>query len=1004
VASMAKSSCAATVTCLLVCLVACSEPPEGTPWEPDAGPGDAGPGRTEGRVGRVRPARGPLGGGTRVVVEGGGYYQGFATGATEAAGSTTVWFGEQRAPRPTIIDDDTLEVVTPPNLEGPQDVVVENPNGRAVCPGCFTYWQRVVLTGISPAEGPLEGGTELELTGRAFTEDLVVVVGGRLSPKVEWIDETRAKAVVPRGASAGTVDVRVQGQNGFSELRWGFTYLAPLAIERLEPAFGSKGGREGVRLVGTGLSDVVSVRFGDTAASFSVLDDHELVVSAPPSSKSGPVDVTVATASEWARVSPGFVYLGAGELVLWGIMPSHGPKEGGNRVSLVGRGLHSDLRVRFGALPARGPSGGGSLLEVSAPRGRANSTVAVWVSEWDGSADATAPQAYRYDVHASHVAPAEGTPEGGETVVVHGEGLEQAMRVWFGAYEATEVVVLDSTRLQVVTPRGAGRVDLVVRHADDPTNQARVEGAFLYRDSLTVAGIVPDSGAIAGGERVTILGTGFSEGTQIDLGTRPLCDLQLVDDHTLVGRVPPGEPGVVDLVARQGDARSTAAGAFFYFDPKTGGGSSGGPLNGTLNVTVLDTVGSNYGSPLPGARVVLGPDANTPLQGLTDRRGQITFSEPDLLDAQTVTVSMEGYATVTVTHQQSQNLTIYLSAAGAMGDPGGPATWTPTSYAIVAGRVTGFKLPRLLGPTEKARAEVWVAPTSSYGVPPLGYLTDARTRDARGERWRIEQDGGSFSVITSKGLRALYAVFGIHDTETNTFTPLLMGVRRAVNADPEKPAVGMDIVLDMHLDMTVPVTFANPQPEAIHEVYAWLELGAAGAIPLGRTGQVGDALRGERLPRLHGENVGFLASAEAGGKTWLFHRQLGDLSKGMTVGPLLGLPRLVSPAPDGRFSGELAWGYQGDGALPDLTRITLRVNGGQVWSAMVPGEQTRARVPAAVWDPIRSKLKASDSLGVDVLSVRSPRFDPGYWTYAHFGVGSWTAWTEAQLSLPPALP
>ena len=50
-------------------------------------------------------------------------------------------------------------------------------------------------------------------------------------------------------------------------------------------------------------------------------------------------------------------------------------------------------------------------------------------------------------------------------------------------------------------------------------------------------------------------------------------------------------------------------GGFSYFDPSnTQGGSSGGPLDGTLNVTVLDSDPNSYQQPIPGVTVVLGVD------------------------------------------------------------------------------------------------------------------------------------------------------------------------------------------------------------------------------------------------------------------------------------------------------------------------------------------------------------------------------------------------------------
>ena len=57
-----------------------------------------------------------------------------------------------------------------------------------------------------------------------------------------------------------------------------------------------------------------------------------------------------------------------------------------------------------------------------------------------------------------------------------------------------------------------------------------------------------------------------------------------------------------------------------------------------LNVTVLDSTNGSYGAPVPLATVLLGVDSATPFQGTTDARGQVTFSDPSLVKAQTVTL------------------------------------------------------------------------------------------------------------------------------------------------------------------------------------------------------------------------------------------------------------------------------------------------------------------------------------------------------------------------------
>src|SRR5262249_11966841 len=148
-------------------------------------------------------------------------------------------------------------------------------------------------------------------------------------------------------------------------------------------------------------------------------------------------------------------------------------------------------------------------------------------------------------------------------------------------------------------------------------NPAIHPAGFTYLDPLSLVQVAPTSGAQAGGTYVELLGTGFGLGDTAAFGATPATDVQLLDGFTLGCYTPPGAPGPVDVTvtAPKGGGESTLTGGFSYYDPgSSAGGQSGGPLDGTLNVTVL----SEYnGAPIPGATVELGLDPQTPFQGLT---------------------------------------------------------------------------------------------------------------------------------------------------------------------------------------------------------------------------------------------------------------------------------------------------------------------------------------------------------------------------------------------------
>jgi hypothetical protein len=507
-----------------------------------------------------------------------------------------------------------------------------------------------------------------------------------------------------------------------------------------------------------------------------------------------------------------------------------------------------------------------------------------------------------------------------------------------------------------------------------------------------------------------VLGSGFGDATVVTFGALTAKDLKVVDSHWLTCRVPKGEVGVVDVRVNRLTETDTLPGGFSYFDPRSiSGGLSGGPLVGTLNVTVLDSTRGFYGAPVPLATVMLGTDATTPFQGLTDARGQLTFSDPSLVKAQLVTVFLQGYESTTVTAVTAENLTVFISrTAGGEGESGPPPAGTPAS--LISGRVTGFKSPRPLSSGEVLEARVFVAQGSLYGGPPFAGLPN-KSR----ERWRITRDGGDYLVYSGAGLRAVYAVLGIWNAVAGTFTPVTLGVKRGVTTSPDNPASGEDIVLNLQLDLTAPITIdapltfpsdAGPQP-ALNSVYAWVDLGAEGFIPAPSNWDTGLAygssltstgtqLRVPHLPQLDGSNFVFLneaASPTVYPVSYYFRRQPGDLRAGLTIGPMLPAPNLTAPTTT--FTGTVSWSLD-PGGVPDLINVQLLkptlLGNVNLWNMVLPGTETQVVLPQPAVEKLLRE-EAGNALFLVIYSSRAPKFAYNQWTYDTLSGVSWSAYT-----------
>ena len=147
-----------------------------------------------------------------------------------------------------------------------------------------------------------------------------------------------------------------------------------------------------------------------------------------------------------------------------------------------------------------------------------------------------------------HAEPDSGSPAGGEIVFLHGWGFEKGVSVFFNDTPAIDVFYVNSKKLRLETPpHSLGAVDIAVQWPDGKVKL--LPSGYLYDAHLSITGIEPSSGPIAGGTPLTVTGTGFTEEARLVVGTRLALKVQVLDENTLVAISPPGiEGGAADII------------------------------------------------------------------------------------------------------------------------------------------------------------------------------------------------------------------------------------------------------------------------------------------------------------------------------------------------------------------------------------------------------------------------------------------------------------------------
>ncbi|MGA2836757.1 MAG: IPT/TIG domain-containing protein [Acidimicrobiales bacterium] len=167
---------------------------------------------------------------------------------------------------------------------------------------------------VSPANGPLSGGTFVTITGHGFDGATAVDFGTSPAP-VGWYVKGPGtiKAIAPASATVGTVVVTVSGPGGTStstpNAKNVYNYVTGPTIQDVTPNIGPTTGGTSVTIAGQDFACPCGVTFGGVAATSVTADSAtELTAVAPAVASPAIVPVVVTTSDGTTPTDPAAEY------------------------------------------------------------------------------------------------------------------------------------------------------------------------------------------------------------------------------------------------------------------------------------------------------------------------------------------------------------------------------------------------------------------------------------------------------------------------------------------------------------------------------------------------------------------------------------------------------------------------------------------------------------------------------------------------------------------------
>ncbi|MFG2627006.1 IPT/TIG domain-containing protein [Streptomyces sp. NPDC048473] len=260
----------------------------------------------------------------------------------------------------------------------------------------------------------------------------------------------------------------------------------------------------------------------------------------------------------------------------------------GTVVTLTGSGFTGATAVTFGGTPSA------SFTVVSAtgittvaPAGAG--TVQITVTTPDGTSNGIGFTYVIATPAISSVVPNQGSVEGGNTVTLTGTGFTGATSVRFGTVAAAFITVSATQATAVAPAAPAGTVNVTIT-----TPGGTSAGIpYTYVAAPVLGSLAPAQGPVAGGNSITLSGTGFTGTTSVHFGANATSSFTFVSATQLTAVVPTGGPGPVAVTVTTPGGTSAQAVSYYYLvAPVISGVTAGsGPVGGGMTVILT---GANF--------------------------------------------------------------------------------------------------------------------------------------------------------------------------------------------------------------------------------------------------------------------------------------------------------------------------------------------------------------------------------------------------------------------------
>nr|XP_039261251.1 fibrocystin-L-like [Styela clava] len=471
------------------------------------------------------------------------------------------------------------------------------------------------LSSVSPASGSLAGGTRLTITGGGLTGTSSVIIGSVACVIDESTRTYTSAQCVTAAAPAWSGDITHEvTENGAvmtaactGTCSFQYSADATPTLSDVSPASGT--GTTVLTLTGAGFGTVaadVSVTVGNTVGTVTAATDESIsctVADVPAGDHQVKVVVDGKGNADPGTSAP--VFTSTAEII--SVDPATGSINGGTEVTIQGNGFvegSTSVVVEDTGAACTVLSVSPSELKIATPAHSAGQAQLIVTS----NNVQYGPQTFDYSNDATPtvtlVEPS--TAKAGETITLTGTQIGIAPLVTIGGVPCEVTSPSDTSTQCTLGARYGGAAAVSVKIAE--LGYATIAETATFEYTFDITSITPDTGAIGGGQVVTIAGDGFAAESVVEICGEK-CEISEVQATSITCETPATDAGKqCDVQVKNSDTDSVSLAAAYQYDESisptitsispatggTGGGTvltvEGTGLSGISEVTIAGSV------------------------------------------------------------------------------------------------------------------------------------------------------------------------------------------------------------------------------------------------------------------------------------------------------------------------------------------------------------------------------------------------------------------------------